>query len=382
MKELNRKIRIAIVLDENDADAHGLVIKTFFESELAEMFTPVVYGSLTLLKQESSRLQIRYNAQIVGNASQADPDALNFVDTTGRSAVEIAKKEFEADLLDAFIVVPMSREVVNQLRNAVIPNPVVKRQENDTKAVPLMCTNQLHVAYVVTDKGDIAGVTTESIENKARILHSTLRRDLRQDNPRVAVLSYNPEIVADEKSIEIQVIAPAISKLVNTGIPVFGPYTYADFFESGKHLDFDAVLTMTREQAQAPFLSMYDGNGITLAAGIAPVVVSPVKLDGDNNATEDSFREAIYMAIDVYRSRFFFDLPYVNPLPKMYHERREDGEKARFAVKKRFSDGEQKDGERQEGHKHSEHKHAEEKPAENKAAENKTAENKEENKEA
>lgn len=365
MKELNQKIRIAIVLDQNDANAHDLILKTFFESEITEIFTPVVYGSLPMLKQESSRLQIRYNVLTVGNASQADPDALNFVDTTGRNTVEIVKREFEADLLDAFIVVPMSKDVVNQLRSAVIPNPVIERQPDDTKAVPLMCTNQLHVAYVVESKDDIAGITTDSIENKARILHSTLRRDLRQDNPRVAVLSYNPEIVAEEKSIEIQVIAPAISKLVNSGIPVFGPYSYADFFESGKHLNFDAVLTMTREQAQSPFLSLYDGNGIALAAGIAPLVVSPVKLDGDNNATEDSFREAIYMAIDIFRSRYFFDLPYVNPLPKMYHERREDGDKARFAVKKRFGD-DQKDGDKQE------QKNADNKPAENKS-ENKEA---------
>jgi hypothetical protein len=36
-------------------------------------------------------------------------------------------------------------------------------------------------------------------------------------------------------------------------------------------------------------------------------------------------------------------LPYVNPLPKLYHERREDGEKVRFAVKKHPVDGEQKE---------------------------------------
>ena len=342
MKELNKKIRIAIVLDENDANAHDLILETFLEPEIVEMFTPVVYGSLHMLKQESSRLQIRYNAQIVGNASQADPDALNFVDITGRNAAEVAKKEYEADLLDAFVVVPMSREVTNQLRNAIIPNPVIKYPESDAKAIPLICSDQLHVAYVVTGNNDVAGITTESIEYKARILHSTLRRDLRQDNPRVAILSYNPEIVPDENSIEIQVIAPAVSKLVNTGIPVFGPYAYADFFETGKHLSFDAVRAMTREQAQAPFLSMYEGNAIALAAGIAPLVVSPIKLDGNNDATVESFREAIYTVIDVYRSRYFFDLPYVNPLPKLYHERREDGEKVRFTVKKRFGDGEQK----------------------------------------
>ena len=87
MNELNKKIRIAIVLDENSTHAYDLILETFLEPEILEIFTPVVYGSLHMLKQESSRMQIRYNALILGNASQADPDALNFVDLNGRNAV-------------------------------------------------------------------------------------------------------------------------------------------------------------------------------------------------------------------------------------------------------------------------------------------------------
>ena len=38
-------------------------------------------------------------------------------------------------------------------------------------------------------------------------------------------------------------------------------------------------------------------------------------------------------AIDIFRNRIHYDEPLANPLPKLYHEKREDGEKARFAVK-------------------------------------------------
>ena len=58
MNELNKKIRIAIVLDENNANAHDIILEAFLEPEILEIFTPVVYGSLHMLKQESSRLQI------------------------------------------------------------------------------------------------------------------------------------------------------------------------------------------------------------------------------------------------------------------------------------------------------------------------------------
>lgn len=44
-------------------------------------------------------------------------------------------------------------------------------------------------------------------------------------------------------------------------------------------------------------------------------------------------RQAIYTAIDVYRNRKLYDEPLKNPLPKLFHEKREDGEKARFAIR-------------------------------------------------
>ena len=44
-------------------------------------------------------------------------------------------------------------------------------------------------------------------------------------------------------------------------------------------------------------------------------------------------RQAIYTAIDVFRNRQQYDEPLANPLPKLFHEKREDGDKARFAIR-------------------------------------------------
>ena len=46
--------------------------------------------------------------------------------------------------------------------------------------------------------------------------------------------------------------------------------------------------------------------------------------------------DPLYLAVDTFRNRFHYDLSVQNPLPKMYHERKEDGEKARFAVRKKL----------------------------------------------
>ena len=45
-------------------------------------------------------------------------------------------------------------------------------------------------------------------------------------------------------------------------------------------------------------------------------------------------RQAVYTAIDMYRHRIEYDEPMGNPLPKLYHEKREDVEKIRFAIPK------------------------------------------------
>ena len=52
----------------------------------------------------------------------------------------------------------------------------------------------------------------------------------------------------------------------------------------------------------------------------------------------------IYLAIDAFRARHDFDEPYANPLPKIYKERKDDSEKARFAIPKKHSF--HKDGEK------------------------------------
>ena len=43
----------------------------------------------------------------------------------------------------------------------------------------------------------------------------------------------------------------------------------------------------------------------------------------------------IYLAIDIYRHRLEFDEPLANPLKKLYHEKKDDSEKVRFAIPKK-----------------------------------------------
>ena len=56
------------------------------------------------------------------------------------------------------------------------------------------------------------------------------------------------------------------------------------------------------------------------------------EIAGQGVASATSLRQAIYTAVDMYRHRLVYDEPLKSPLPKLYHEKREDGDKARFAM--------------------------------------------------
>ena len=60
---------------------------------------------------------------------------------------------------------------------------------------------------------------------------------------------------------------------------------------------------------------------------------------GKGKADATAFRHAIWQAIDAFRDRINYDEPMAHPLPKLYHERKDESEKVRFAIPKKREAG-------------------------------------------
>ena len=70
-------------------------------------------------------------------------------------------------------------------------------------------------------------------------------------------------------------------------------------------------------------------------AGLPLVRTSPAHgtaydIAGQGVASEDSFRQAIYTAIDVYRNRVIEKQIHARPLRKQYYEKRDDSDKLKL----------------------------------------------------
>ena len=205
----------------------------------------------------------------------------------------------------------------------------------------ILMNGPLRVALVTTHlpiKNVAQAITKEAIVNKATILHESLRRDFRISCPRIAVLALNPHagdngVIGTEEN---DIIIPAIEELEEKGIQAFGPYPADGFFGSGAYSGFDAVLAMYHDQGLAPFKALASEEGVNYTAGLPIVRTSPdhgtaYDIAGAGIADPMSFRHAIFTAIDIFRNRENYDEPFQNPLPKLFHEKRDEGEKARFA---------------------------------------------------
>ncbi len=335
-----RKIRVAITHGDTNGIGYEVILKAFEDPTMLELCTPIVYGSPKVASYHRKALGLETQFLIVDKAEDARDGRLNLLttfdeevkvefgtptdesDTAARKAVARAKEDLQKGLYDVLVQAPM--------RSNASPG-------KEDKSLTMMVSDLVRIGLVTTHLPlkDVPGaVTVEKIVDKAAIFFASLRRDFRISNPRIALLALNPQLGSEEETI----IKPAIEQLEKQGIQAFGPYVADDYFGEKMYYDFDGVLAMYDDQGLVPFKTLAVDGGVKLKAGISAICTTPdhgpaFDIAGKGVADEQSMRQAIYTAIDMYRHRIDYDEPLAHPLPKLYHEKREDGEKARFAVR-------------------------------------------------
>ena len=204
----------------------------------------------------------------------------------------------------------------------------------------ILMKNDFRVALVTghVPVRDIPSILTkELIEEKIEIFHKSLKQDFGIGCPRIAVFSLNPH--AGDNGLlgteEQDVIIPAMNELKAKGIQCFGPYPADGFMGSGNFTHFDGIMAMYHDQGLAPFKALAMDEGVNYTAGLPIVRTSPAHgtaydIAGQGIASEDSFRQAIYVAIDVFRNRCMEKEISAHPLRKQYYEKCDDSDKLKL----------------------------------------------------
>ena len=336
-----RKIRVAMTHGNTNGIGYELIFKTFAEPEMLELCTPVVYGSPKLATYHRKALGTETVFSIISSADEVRDGRINLITCFDEEVkvvlgnpTEDAKKAGDKALSKAVA------DMKNGAYDALLLGPLETNANLEATGLQLLMAGPLRVAVATSGmalKDVVAQLNTDLIIKKAEMLFTMLKRDLRVSNPRVAVLALNPNADGVEES---EMIAPAIQKLVASGKQTYGPYSASDFFGTEKYHSFDAVLAMYHDQGVAPLKALAATDNIVYVAGLlVPCAAScygpSFDIAGRNEADVDPFRQALYAVIDAARNRKNYDAPLANPLPKLYHEKRDESEKVRFAIPKK-----------------------------------------------
>lgn len=352
----NDKPIIAITHGDTNGIGYELIFKTFSTPEMLEICTPIIYGSPKVAAYHRKALDMQAIFSIINKAEDALDGHINLLTcfeedvkvslgSTSPESQQAAKKaldraldDYDNDCFDALVTIPFDMEGEKGFANHDAYIAAKINRENE--AMQVFANEMMRIGLATNDmalKDVAAGVTLENIKAKATILHTTIRRDFRILNPRIAILSLNPNANGKE---EEECIKPAIEQLQEAHIQAYGPYAVGDLFGTDQYKAFDGILAMYYDQGVTPFKTIHGGIGMKLLANIPIVCTSPdngteIDLAGKKIGDERSLRQAIFTAIDIARNRITYDEPYEHPLPKLFHEKRDEGEKIRFSIPKK-----------------------------------------------
>jgi len=344
MADNSEKMRVGISCGDLNGIGYEVIIKTFLDARMFELCTPILYGSSKVSSDYRKVLKIEdFSFNVIKNAEEANPKQANIINVweddvelnigtptpqSGAKALQslqAATADLKAGNIDLLITAPIDK---NNIQSEEFKFPghteyLADYFETEEYAM-LMVSEQLKVAFMtghlpLSEVGK--NLSFENIIKKIRFLDRTLPVDFAIRKPRIAVLGLNPHngdggVIGNE---EKEFIAPAIKKAKEDGILVFGPYAADGFFGSGGFEQFDVVLAMYHDQGLIPFKTLNFENGVNYTAGLPVVRVSPdhgtgFDIAGKGIASEVSFRDALFLGIDIVRERARYAKFSANPL--------------------------------------------------------------------
>ncbi|MBL7930862.1 MAG: 4-hydroxythreonine-4-phosphate dehydrogenase PdxA [Bacteroidia bacterium] len=338
--------KIIVGITQGDINGIGLevALKTLMEPGIADICTPVLFSSQKTVSYYRKVLGIEdFNFNPIRDFSQLNTKKVNvFICYEEEVNIEMGKSTPTGGKYAFISLERATQALLDKQINVLVTAPINKNniQSEDFKFVghteylgaklggePLMilCSeNGLRVALVTghLPVKDVAShISVESVSKKIKQLHQSLVTDFGIRKPRIAVLGLNPHagdngVIGTEDNA---IIKQAIESTKLNAI-LYGPYAADGFFGNGTYKQFDGVLAMYHDQGLIPFKTISFNEGVNFTAGLSEVRTSPdhgtaYDIAGKNIASEQSFKQAIYRAIDIYRNRQLQSEITENPLP-------------------------------------------------------------------
>lgn len=335
-------IIVGISIGDLNGIGSEVILKTFEDTRMLELCTPVIFANAKIVSFLRKELNIDIAIHGIDKIEQLVVGKINVLnvwregvnlelgkndDVVGSYAIKsfvAATKALKEGLVDVLVTAPVNKYNIQSEEFKFPGHTDYLDKELEGDALMLMVHDDLRVG-LLTDHvpvNEVAKHLNEKlISSKIKTIIQTLKQDFEIEKPKVAVLGLNPHsgdngVIGQE---EEKIIKPALKKLFEAGNMVFGPFSADGFFGSAQYEKYDAVIATYHDQGLIPFKTLSFGNGVNYTAGLNKIRTSPdhgtaYEIAGKGVANHESFKEAVYLAIDIFKKRNDYQELIKNPL--------------------------------------------------------------------
>ena len=344
-----RNIIVGISIGDLNGIGGEIILKTFEDSRILDFCTPVIFASIktmsflkTHFKSAISFKSINYLNQLEDGKVNVfnvwkEPVKIDFgkEDTKiGEYAIQslfAATKALKNDTIDVLVTAPINKHNIQSQHFNFPGHTNYLEQELEGESLMFMVTDNLRVGLLtdhVPVKDVATHITPELIEQKINTVYKSLQKDFRVNKPKIAVLGINPHtgdngVIGNEDDT---ILRPTLQNIKEGGKLVYGPYAADSFFGSNNYKNFDAIMASYHDQGLIPFKTLSFGQGVNYTAGLNKVRTSPdhgtaYEIAGKGVADENSFKEALFTGLHIFKNRNSYAELTSNPL-KIHPEKR------------------------------------------------------------
>lgn len=342
MTKKAENVIVGISIGDLNGIGSEVILKTFEDTRMLEFCTPVIFGNVKLLSFIKKTLDLNCNLHGIDQLDQLVAGKINVLniwkesvnvdfgkndETIGKYAVKSFTEAVAAlknKKIDVLVTAPINKYNIQSEDFKFPGHTDYLDKELQGDALMLMVQDKLRVG-LFTDHIPVnevsAHLTEDLIRKKLLTINKTLKQDFGLGKPKIAVLGVNPHsgdggVIGTEDD---DVVKPALKKLFEEGVYVFGPFSADSFFGSGQYEKYDAVIAAYHDQGLIPFKTLAFGGGVNYTAGLEAIRTSPdhgtaYDIAGKGIADFNSFKEAVYLALDIFHAREEYNELTKNPL--------------------------------------------------------------------
>ena len=338
------KIKVGISIGDLNGIGGEIIIKLFEDNRILDFCTPIIFASVKTV----SFLKRHFKSNIVFNGihkvNQAIHGKVNVVNVWKEDvkiefgiedskigvyavkSLEAATKALKDKEVNILVTAPINKHNIQSDKFNFPGHTDYLAQELEGNSLMFMITETLKVGLLtdhVPIKDISSNISVELIESKIDTIYDTLLKDFGIRKPKIAVLGINPHtgdngVIGKEDDT---VLRPTLKKIRESGKLIFGPYAADSFFGSNNYQNFDAIVAAYHDQGLIPFKTLSFGHGVNFTAGLNRVRTSPdhgtaYEIAGKGIADINSFKEALFTGIQIFKNRRTYEECSSNPLIK------------------------------------------------------------------